>query len=178
MNDSVYLRELNLKDAQTSCKWRNNPEIWKFTKFRPLTEVTLETETKWLKKVLSNKNEYRFAICLKENDRYVGNIQLINVNEKDAELHVFIGETTLWGKGIGKSAVIKALDFAFDELCLNKVKLEVHNENTNAKKIYDSLGFKQVEGKKDKSSFFWMSLNMKTYQRIRGRKPVIVGLCI
>ncbi|WP_353132664.1 GNAT family N-acetyltransferase [Pseudopedobacter sp.] len=174
MNNSVYLRELNLEDAQTLYKWRNDPKIWKFTKFRPLTEITLETETKWLKKVLSNKNEYRFAICLRENERYIGNIQLINLSDEDAELHLFIGETTLWGKGIGKSAVIKALDFAFDELHLNMVKLEVHKENTNAKKIYHSLGFKQ-DGKKDQSPFFWMNLNARTYQRIRERNPVVVA---
>ncbi|ADY51406.1 GCN5-related N-acetyltransferase [Pseudopedobacter saltans DSM 12145] len=165
MSAAIYLRELSIEDAEILYKWRNEPEIWVFTKFRPLTEVTLETETKWLKKVLNNKNEYRFAICLSQDDKYVGNVQLLNVENGNAELHIFVGVRTLWGKGIGKAATINILDFAFYELKLESIFLEVHKENKKAKGIYNSLGFRELNRKgQEGNTFAYMELRSKSYR--------------
>ena len=35
MNNSIYLRPLVLDDAKISYKWRNTPEIWKYSRFDP-----------------------------------------------------------------------------------------------------------------------------------------------
>lgn len=55
MNDEVYIRPLELKDALVSYKWRNNPRIWRLTGSRPNTFVTPEIETEWLKHVLNGR---------------------------------------------------------------------------------------------------------------------------
>ena len=36
----VLIRPLEVSDALTSYKWRNDPEIWKYTGSRPDMEIT------------------------------------------------------------------------------------------------------------------------------------------
>jgi diamine N-acetyltransferase len=141
MTYSVYLRSLKLADAKTSCLWRNNPLIWQYTRFKPTKYITEEMETEWLKKALGNINEYRFAICLKSNSQYVGNIQLIDVKSKKADLHLFIGESSYWGMGFGKEATALMINYGFTYLGLESIRLEVHNENYAAQHLYKKVGF-------------------------------------
>jgi len=141
MNYSVYLRSLKLADAKTSYQWRNNPLIWQFTRFKPTKQITESMETEWLKKALSNTNEYRFAICLKSNSQYLGNVQLIDVKSKNAEFHLFIGEPSFWGMGIGKEATALILNYGFTYLGLDFIRLQVHKENYAAQSIYRKMGF-------------------------------------
>jgi diamine N-acetyltransferase len=141
MSQLTYIRPLVLNDANTSYKWRNNPLIWKFTGSKPHKHITAKTETEWLRKCLASENEKRFAICLNSTDQYVGNIQLTNIDESEAQYHIFIGETDVWGKGIAKEATIQLLKFAFEELGLIRVWLEVNEENLSAISVYRNVGF-------------------------------------
>jgi diamine N-acetyltransferase len=168
MNYSVYLRPLKLEDAKTSYQWRNNPLIWKFTQFKPDRPVNIALETSWLKKVLKNKTEYRFAICLLENGQYIGNIQLINVKNNSGCFHVFIGDPTFWGKGIGKEATALILNYGFTKLALDFITLEVHKDNLFANAVYQRMGFEKIN---ENGNFIEMALeknyflNQKKYYK-------------
>jgi len=143
MNYSIYLRELYLSDAIISCNWRNNPLIWKYTSFKAEKFISEEIEVEWLKNTLAKPNDYRFAICLKKNSQYIGNVQLTNVLSNTAEFHLFIGETSFWGMGIGKQATALMLNFGFNYLALNSIILEVHKENLAAQSVYKKIGFSE-----------------------------------
>lgn len=145
MELSIYIRPLELNDASTSYLWRNNPLVWKFTGGRPDRIITKELETDWLSGALKRENEYRFAICVKETDQYIGNAQLTHITDNSAQYHIFIGETELWGKGIGKQATALLLGYAFDELKLNSVFLEVNAEHKAAIKAYQKSGFVETK---------------------------------
>ena len=144
MKTSIFLRPLVLADAMTSFRWRNNPEVWKFTPFRPDIPITAEIETNWLRDILLREDQKRFAICLSETERYVGNVQLINIADGMAEFHLFIAEMDCWGKGIGSQATSLILDYGFNTLHLDKILLDVNPENSGAVAIYKKLGFKKT----------------------------------
>lgn len=134
----VKLRALTEADALVSYKWRNNPIVWKYTGKRPDQEITPEIELKWIKDVLSRPDEVRYAIIA--DDSYVGNIQLTNLSANDAEFHIFIGETSYWGKGIATKALTVFLD-KIKKLNLKKIYLTVNKDNTAAVKLYKKVGF-------------------------------------
>ena len=143
MNASIYLRPLAPDDARVSYLWRNNPEIWKHSRFVPTNSITIDMETNWLTNSINSTNQRRFAICLATSHTYIGNVQLINISKDDAEFHLFIGETNYWGRGIGSESSKLMLEYAFNELKLQKVTLEVHKENDSAFAIYKKFGFEQ-----------------------------------
>jgi RimJ/RimL family protein N-acetyltransferase len=145
MNESIFLRPLALDDAATSYKWRNNPEVWKYSLFNPSVPISLEQESAWLEDVLKRTDQKRFAICLTKNEKYIGNIQLIAIVDQHAEFHLFIGDENYWGKGIGTKATKLILDYAFLTLNLNYIRLDVNKNNVAALKIYTRQGFIELD---------------------------------
>lgn len=162
MDNLVYIRPLVLSDANVSYQWRNDSDIWKYTEFKPDRYISLEAEQEWIKGKLENKDERRFAICLKENNQYIGNIQLLAINNGLAFFHIFIGEKSLWGNGIGKQATKLILKYAFFELGLKCVLLEVNPLNISAYKTYERMGFVAV-GSNEANGFIKMELNKKEF---------------
>ena len=141
----VTIRPLLEQDAYISVKWRNDPEVFKYTGNTYKNEITLETELNWIRKVITNKNEYRCAILA--DDIYVGNIYLTDITSEFAQYHIFIGNKDYWGKGVAKKASELILNHAFNKLNLSFVFLRVKKQNVAAVHLYKKLGF--VEKKED-----------------------------
>jgi RimJ/RimL family protein N-acetyltransferase len=142
----VYIRPLSAKDSSVSFRWRNNPLIWKFTGKKPDKIVTVQDEFEWINNVLSNDDEFRFAICIDSTNEYIGNAYLTNYDEidKKAELHIFIGEIEYWNKGIGFQVVRLLEKVGVDKLSLRQIYLFVNRENHAAVSLYRKCGFESV----------------------------------
>jgi diamine N-acetyltransferase len=139
--EEIYIRPLELGDAKISYRWRNQEFIWKFTGTRPDQEITLSMEQDWIKHVLTRRSERRFAICISSTDEYIGNVQLTDIKNGRAEFHIFIGETTYWGLGLGELATNLVLKFGIDELKLKEIYLFVNKDHIGAIKLYMKTGF-------------------------------------
>lgn len=149
MSLEIYLRPLRIDDAQISFRWRNDPEIWTYTGTKPTTKITVEIESKWLQNTLDRKDQMRLAICIVGTDTYVGNVQLLDIANDRAELHIFIGDKTFWGKSVGYKATIEMLRLGFLKHKLSEIYLKVHPENKGAKKIYEKAGFEDTFSETD-----------------------------
>jgi RimJ/RimL family protein N-acetyltransferase/glycosyltransferase involved in cell wall biosynthesis len=137
---NILIRPLTIEDAAVSYKWRNDPEVWKFTGSRPTKAITAEIERDWLKNSLGDKSKTRFAILV--DGEYVGNVQLTDIIlNKTAEFHIFIGNKSFWGKGVAKEATYQILQYAKEVLNLQSVFLDVNKENLPAIKSYKKNGF-------------------------------------
>ena len=159
--ESIYIRPLRVNDAKTSFKWRNNPKIWELTGSKPDREITASVEDAWIKSVLKNSNESRFAICIVGSDRYIGNVQLTGITKYKAEFHIFIGEIEYWGKGFGSQATRLILNFAFKSLKLRQVYLFVKVGHTAAIKLYEKCGFVIKEKKAERYLGFKYQYDLK-----------------
>lgn len=141
----VYLRAFEIEDYKKSIKWRNDQNIWKSTGGNYFF-VSSEREKKWIENAIFNdENNIRLAICLKENDEYIGNINLINIDwiNRQAEISIFIGEKKEWGKGYATEATKLMIDFGFSQRNLNRIYLTVLENNKVAIHLYEKIGFKK-----------------------------------
>lgn len=141
----VYIRPLSVEDAMTSYRWRNNPEVWKNTGSAPNVYVTPEMETEWIKKALENPRMRRYAICLKKNNQYIGNVYLGEFNGRSASEQIFIGETALWGKGIGTRARELLYEMAKSEFGLTRIETHIRPRNIASMKSALKLGFQEFD---------------------------------
>ncbi len=144
VNDlTVVIRPLKIEDALTSYRWRNDPEVWKYTGNRPDQVITPEIETEWIKKVLTDKTQFRFAICVKKENKelYIGNAHFSGIANGEAEYHMFIGEKSYWGKGIGVAVSRAIHDFGFKKLGIRKITGRVRIDNCAAMKMDFKAGF-------------------------------------
>lgn len=139
----VEIRPLKIEDAYTSYHWRNDKEVFKLTGTIYSNEITLDMELAWIKKVIRNKDEYRCAIIADNN--YVGNIYLTDITKETANIHIFIGDRNLYGKGVGRKASELILDYAKSTLRLKAINMDVREENIASITLYTKLGFKMTD---------------------------------
>lgn len=135
----VDIRKLQKEDAYTSYRWRNDSEVFKYTGHQYTETITLECELEWIKKAISNSDEYRCAILV--DGHYVGNTYLTGIIDRRAWFHIFIGDRSYWGKGVAKEASRLIIDYGFNILNLNTILLTAHPDNLAAISIYKKLGF-------------------------------------
>ena len=69
----------------------------------------------------------------------------IDTTARSANLRICLFHPDTFGKGIGSWAIEKTLGFAFDELHLHRVALDVFSFNSRAERAYRKAGF-QREG--------------------------------
>ena len=156
----ILIRPLTIEDSQISYVWRNDKDIWKYTGSRPDIHITPEIEKQWVKKILQERNSQRFAILC--DNIYIGNVQLTDIDNDNAQIHIFIGNENYHGKGISSRAIYQLLYYAKHNLKLKEIYLYVHPENIAAIKTYKKNGFIE-NGVKD--GFIKMSLLLKNLKQ-------------
>lgn len=138
----VHIRPLQAEDAYTSVKWRNDPEVFKYTGNRYDHTITIESELKWINRVIANPSDYRCAIIA--DGQYVGNIYLTDIKNGRANYHIFIGEKDVWGKGVARKASESIIEYGRTNLQLSCFSLKVRHQNERAYRLYIKLGFKEI----------------------------------
>lgn len=146
MNGRIYLRALELNDYLTSYNWRNDTEITAMTGGNRFF-VSSEREKEWVKNVIFNTTKLALAICLKENDKYIGNIifENLNFNNASCEIGIMIGDKDEWNKGYATEAYKLAIKYIFEEKRINRIYALVLEENSSSLKLHKKCGFK-IEG--------------------------------
>ena len=105
------------------------------------TRVLDETKTKELMQTW-NEGPCMFSIVTNDNE-FVGHVNLFNFSKHDyATLGIYIGPYYR-NLGYGKQAIKLIVDYAFNELNLNSIHLDVYEFNDDAKRLYESIGFKE-----------------------------------
>ena len=111
----------------------------------PCRLFTKESTKKWIEKDLEKENVIAFAIRTLSDDRLIGDVGLGGFfwNHGDTYVGIGVGEREFWGKGYGSDAMRVVLRYAFTELNLRRVTLNVFEYNPRAIRAYEKLGFQQ-----------------------------------
>ena len=167
--EEVYLRALEAADLDRTWKWHNDPRLYD-TLVSPFRYVSQAAEEEWIRtRVAYSQTEIRLAICLKEGERHIGNIQLTDIDwvVRHGYLGMFIGEPQYQSNGHGQQALRLMLHHAFGDLGLHRVYLTVLDDNPRAIRVYEKCGF-AVEGR----------LRQHTYKGGQFRDLILMGICV
>ncbi|WP_128894982.1 GNAT family N-acetyltransferase [Longirhabdus pacifica] len=140
----VRLREHRKAEIQQSLKMINDPEVMKNLVGKTPFLFTLEDEEKWYKENSSSNDTYNFAIETLEDGKYIGGCGINGLDWKNskATVGIFIGDKNYWSRGYGTDALKVLIRFIFEQMNINKVKLNVFSFNKRAIKSYEKCGFK------------------------------------
>ncbi len=140
----VNLRAQEIGDLERNHRWINEEETALLLNGRAYA-VPLGAQEAWLReragKPLSFGGVF-LAIETKEGE-HVGNIDISGASPEDrwGWLGVLVGETSHRGRGFGSDAIRTLLRFAFDEMNLEVVRLQVWSFNERAIACYRRRGF-------------------------------------
>ena len=134
------MRKLELKDANKMMETLNDKSVTSTMRISLRSFSLDECKSYILNSNKDNKN-IDFAIT-DESDNWVGTISLKNIDysKKEAE-YAIITSKDVHGKGYSQKATKEILEYAFNELKLDKVYLYVSVNNIRANKFYQKVGF-------------------------------------
>lgn len=90
-------------------------------------------------------NDRCFFLVISPDGRIVGEsvINEIDTKLRCANFRIAIFQEDARGKGLGTWMVESTRDFAFEELGLHRLSLDVYSFNTRAERVYEKAGFRR-----------------------------------
>lgn len=146
MEEKIYLRALEVEDYKTSIQWRQNEHIWDMVG-GPKYFVSESYEKKWVENAIFNTKDIRLAICLLDDNKYIGNVYMTDINEinRSCQSHIIIGNEDYWGQGYAKEALLKAVAYMFNERNINRIQAYILESNEQSLRMHQKCGYK-IEG--------------------------------
>lgn len=145
--ERVILRALETEDLDRCFRWMNDPQIVRTLKSR--YPIPFFKEAEWLEgAVRSSSEERHFAIERRDSREHIGNASIHQIDwvSRRAKFNLFIGEPSAWNKGFGGDTIRALVRFAFEEMNLAKLRIDVFEYNERGRHLLETNGFVQ-EGK-------------------------------
>jgi RimJ/RimL family protein N-acetyltransferase len=142
--EHVILRAFEQDDAERCYRWMNDPNIVRTLKAR--YPIAFQNEAEWLERAMrASATERHFAIERKDDRSHIGNASIHDIDwvSRTSSFGLFIGEPAAWNRGFGSDAIATLVRFAFDEMNLRKLRINVFDYNDRAKHVLEAHGFVQ-----------------------------------
>jgi len=122
--------------------WLQDSEFSRLSDTEPVKVFSPKQVQSTFEKILPDG--YFFAIHSLAEDKLIGMIDLSGFDwpGRNAWVGVGLGEREYWGKGYSTDTMNVLLRFAFHELNLHRVNLNVFEYNPRAIRCYEKVGFK------------------------------------
>ena len=142
----IRLRLIQEADLSKTLFWRNQDHIRKWFFYSEV--LTPEQHRQWFKNYQDRDNDLLFIIEEMCNlNKSVGQVGLYNIDwdQSIAEFgRLLIGEEEARGRGFAKEASRLLLDFASQNLKIEKFYLESFGDNKSALAVYHACGFRKI----------------------------------
>lgn len=151
------------RDAKAFSIWSKDSEYLRLLDISPAIRYSPKMVQNWFEK--GEHHEHEFMIQTLENNRMIGFIDLNGFNwaAGSAWVGIGVGERDFRGKGYGTDAMKVLLYYAFTELNLHRVNLNVFGFNRRAIRSYEKAGFKYEGTERErilKAGQRWDVMNM------------------
>ena len=144
--DLVKLRAYKEDDVERAVEFINDEEVKKLLDSNIPFPMTKWQEEEWVKSRKAETNfTYDFAIEDLDTGKYIGgcSINECNLKNRNCTIGIMIGDKNCWGKGYGSDALKVLIKFIFEEVNMDKIKLNVFSFNKRAISCYKKVGFKE-----------------------------------
>jgi len=136
--ERLTLRRLTEEDIPNMAKMFGDSETTKY-----LTGDTPPSDEHTMLKIVRARKETEWAIVLNETSQFIGDCMIPSITEN------YLGEIGCvlirehWGNGYATEALLAIINHCICTLNLKRLCARIDNNNVNAKKLAEKLGFEQ-----------------------------------
>ena len=142
-SDRIRYVEVTEELVQDYLKMVNDLELVGRFIGRRTEPVSEEKERKWVREKLA-ENATLFSMVEKNGGAFIGNIELMDLRDTEAELGIAI-TAAKQDRGYGTEAIRAVTGYAFDKLGLKRVFLKVYPDNSRAIRVYEKCGYREYD---------------------------------
>ena len=142
-NDAVLLRPLTVTDFDNLVSFATNePDIWKFSLVAVQGKQGLKNYIENAVEQRAVGTEYPFIVFDKITQQYAGSTRFydIQVANKTLQLGYTWYGKAFQGTGLNKNCKLLLLQFAFEQLGMERVEFRADNNNERSKAAMKSIG--------------------------------------
>jgi len=136
----IRLRPLTREDYELVMAWRSHPDVYagNYTQDHPLA---WREHVNWVMNRPADSEMH--IISLSEEglpERRAGGVNLCNLNTDEPEVGIYIGDTTLWGRGVAKQALCLTANY-LEERGYRFIRASIKDGHERSERLFTSLGY-------------------------------------
>ena len=157
-SERIYFIKVTEKLVHEYLDMVNDIEVQKYISHER-KRFNLDAEIEWIKEKL-NRNAIVFSMIEKDTNEFIGNIEIMRISNNVGEMGIAITQNKQ-DKHYGQEAIKRLIDYAFEQLELDGLELNVFNFNPRGIKCYEKVGFiKDGVGKTEEDIHMIFKKNM------------------
>ena len=138
----IKIRPISIDDFEAVLKWSKDDSFcltngWEINR-KP------DELFRWWLLCVENNSAHFIRMGIELNEKLVGYTDLASIEDNTAELGIAIGESGLWGKGIGAYASRCMMEYASKKFGIRTFTAETNEENLRSCKMLRKIGFKEI----------------------------------
>ena len=141
---SVYLRALEPSDLDYLYRLENDSSVWEVSNtLTPYSKFVLKNYLENAHRDIYDVKQLRLTICLSNNDRPLGFVDLFDFEPKHKRVGVgiIILEPQDRSKGYAKESLQLIMSYAFDVLGVHQIFANITEDNQPSIGLFTNLGF-------------------------------------
>jgi ribosomal-protein-alanine N-acetyltransferase len=148
--ERLILRRFKEDDWKDLYEYLSKEEVVKYEPYEVFNEEACKQEA-----INRSKQECFWAVCLKENNKLIGNIYFQQEEPKEFltwEIG-YVFNSAYWGEGYATESSKRILEYGFNNLNAHRIIAMCNPKNTASPKLLERLGMRR-EGHFMKKAFF------------------------
>ena len=142
-NDTIRLRAPEPEDLDPLFRWENDPALWEIgSTLSPYSRYALKQYIAEAGSDIFERKQLRLIIELKETNTAVGMVDLYDFDPHHRRAGVgILVDSAYQKKGLGKSALILLINYAFSFLKIHQIYAYIPVTNTPSLRIFEQCDF-------------------------------------
>lgn len=139
---SIRIRPITIDDFNFVLDWSKDERFCMANDWE-LNRNEEELSKWWLHCVNYDANDF-IRLGIEYDGKIIGYADLAFIKENTAELGIAIGDSTIWGRGLGYTAAFHTIDYGHRKLGITTFKAETHEDNIRSQRMVKKLGFIEI----------------------------------
>ena len=139
---TIKLRPLTEDDAEHVLVWSKDDLFCLANGWE--TNRTTEELKQWWFNCINHPAEDFIRMGVEVNQKLAGYADVAFIKDGTAEFGIAIGDSKLWGKGVGYHSSLAMIRYAAKNLGIHTFDAETHEANTRSQRMLEKIGFKEI----------------------------------